>query len=154
MAASPHDDTRISNFGDHLRVERQNPPSASSNETPSILESSEFLYAKPSHGDVLEGGPQKEEPETIWSFKCADNGDFMRDYVSMLDKTGAAGTQVPGQTVGLNSKSGVDDNHEVDGYIEFKDCMDRRFRFPYKGVKKWKVVSFSQDSYPGFVIID
>src|SRR6266480_4373076 len=143
MATSPHDDTRISNFGDHLRV-----APASSKETPSILESTnnavkQFVDVKPSHGDVLEGGPQKAEPETIWSFKCADNGDLMRDKVSILDKTGATGTQVAGQTVGLNSKSGVDDNHEVDGYIEFKDCMDRRFRFPYKGVKKWKVISFS-----------
>lgn len=155
MASSPHDDTHVSfNFSDDLLVEPQNAPSASGKETQSIRESGEdgvkqLGNVKPPHDGVLEGGLQKEEqePDKIWSFRCADNGDLMTDKVPMLDKTGAAGTRVANQAVGLNGKSG-DDSLEVDGFIEFKDCVGRRFRLPYKGVKKWKVISFSQRLLP------
>jgi hypothetical protein len=149
MASSPHEDTHVSNFGDHLLLEEpQNAPSGFGKETQSMKESSnnevkQFGEVKPPHDGVLEGGPRKEEQEaeTIWSLKCGDNGDLMRDKVSIFDKTGAAGIKVADQTV---SKSGGDENTEVDEFIEFKDCLGRRFRLPYKGVKKWKVISFSQ----------
>src|SRR5262249_32470580 len=82
---------------------------------------------------------EEQDPDIL---KCVENGNLLRDKVSILDKIDVDETQVD-QTTNSNAKSGDDDNPGFDGFIEFKDCLSRKFKFPYKGIKKWKVKSFS-----------
>jgi hypothetical protein len=139
MATSPH-------FDDHLLIEPGKPLGVSGKEAQSILESAnsavkELGDVKAPYDGILEAWPRKkdQEPVPVRCLRWADNGELMGDKVPMLDKTGAVGTQVADQTTGLNDKSGDDDKPDVDGFIKFRDCVGRRFRFPYKEVKKWKV---------------
>lgn len=134
MATRPHEDTDVPfNFGDH-------PQSVSGKETPLMPEPANCTVkqpadVKPSHDDIFVGGQLKEEqePEKIWSSICGDNGDLMKDKVS-------AGTQIGDQTFSLNGKPGGEHNPEMDGFVEFKDCIGRKYKFPYKNVRKWKVI--------------
>src|SRR5215469_16731709 len=144
MDTSSRDDTLVSiDFDNHLLVEPRNPLGISGKILQSIPESANN-HVKPPH-DVLEYELRKEEqgPDSL---KCVDNGNLMRDKVSILDKIDVDGKQVD-QTTSSSGKFGDDDNPGLEGFIEFKDCVGRRFKFPYKGIKKWKVKFFlSKDS--------
>jgi hypothetical protein len=154
MATSSRENTPISDdFDDFLQPQPRNPLDTSSKETQSTPESLNS-HVKPHHDDVLDRTLRKveQDPEQIQSFAFGHNGDLMRDKVSVLDKIDKNETQVAAQTVDPNKKSGDDDGHEVDGFIEFKDCIARKFKFPYKGIKKWKVM-FSNIHTPDRLII-
>ena len=82
-----------------------------------------------------------ENPEQNQTFASGHNGASVRDKVSGHEKIDLNGIQDVDQVTDSNNKSGDDDdNHEIDGYVEFKDCVGRKFKFPYKGIKKWKVM--------------
>jgi hypothetical protein len=149
MAASSRENTPVSfDFDDFLQPQPQNPLDVSSKETQSTPESLNSNL-KPPHDDVLDRTLRKveQDPEQIQSFECGHNVDLMRDKVSVLGKIDTNETQVAAQSIDPNNKSGDDDGHEVDEFIEFKDCVARKFKFPYKGIKKWKVM-FSNTLIP------